>query len=306
VGIDVSKGTLDVAVRPGGERRREANDPAGLAQVVRHLRRLGPALVVCEATGGWERPLAAALGAARLPVAVVNPRQVRDFAKSTGRLAKTDALDADVLARFAEAVKPEPRPLPDEVAQALGHLVTRRQQLIEMRTAETNRRQFTPGHLRPQLEEHIAWLTCRLEALDRELEQRLRASPLWRERDDLLRSVNGVGPVLSATLIAGLPELGRLGHKAVAALVGLAPFNQDSGTRRGRRAIRGGRAGVRHVLYMATLSAVRSNPILRSFYQRLLRAGKLKKVALVACMRKLLIILNAMARDRRQWEPAAA
>jgi len=306
VGIDVSKGALDVAVQPGGERRREANDAAGVARVVQRLRQLQPALVVCESTGGWEWPLAAALGAARLPVAVVNPRQVRDFAKATGRLAKTDDLDAQVLARFAEAVKPEPRPLAEDTVRALDQLVTRRQQLIEMRTAETNRRQLATGRLRHHLEEHIAWLSRQVDDLDRELEQLVRASPLWRAQDDLLRSVNGVGPVLSATLLAQLPELGRLSHKAVAALVGLAPFNQDSGTRRGKRAIRGGRSGVRHVLYMATLSAVRSNPVLRAFYQRLLQAGKLKKVALVAAMHKLLIILNAMARDQRPWEPHAA
>jgi transposase len=239
-------------------------------------------------------------------VAVVNPRQVRDFAKATGRLAKTDTLDADVLARFAEAVQPQARPLPDATALALHHLVSRRRQLIEMRTAETNRRPLATDPLRPQLDEHIAWLTGQLADLDRELGRLLRASPVWRARDDLLRSVKGVGPVLSATLIAGLPELGRLGHKAVAALVGLAPFNQDSGNRRGRRTIRGGRAGVRHVLHMATLSAVRSNPVLRAFYQRLLIAGKLKKVALVATMHKLLIILNAMVRDQRCWESRAA
>ena len=303
VGIDVSKGTLDLAVRPSGARHQEANDADGIARVLAYLRQVRPSLVVCEATGGWERPLAAALGVARLPVAVVNPRQVRDFARATGQLAKTDALDARIIARFAEAVTPEPRPLAEETVQVLDQLVRRRQQLIEMRTAERNRRPLAAGCVRQQLDAHIAWLSGQLDALDRELARLLRESPLWRAQDELLQSVNGVGPVLSATLLAALPELGRLSHKAIAALVGVAPFSHDSGTRRGKRAIRGGRGGVRHVLYMATLSAVRSNQTLRGFYERLLHAGKRKKVALVACMHKLLTILNAMVRDQRQWEP---
>jgi transposase len=303
VGIDVSKQRLDIAVRPPGERRQVANDPTGIAQLVRDLRRLRPALVVCESTGGWERLLVSSLAAARLPMVVVNPRQVRDFARATGQLAKTDELDAQVIAHFAEAVRPEVRPLPDAAARLLDELVTRRQQLIEMRTAESNRRRLATGRLRQQLDDHLAWLDRQLRELDEDLDQTLRQSPAWREQDDLLRSVKGVGPVLSATLLASLPELGRLDHKQIAALVGVAPFNRDSGTVRGKRRIWGGRARVRAVLYMATLAAVRSNPILRAFYRRLLDAGKLQKVALVACMHKLLTILNAMVRDQRRWEP---
>jgi transposase len=271
----------------------------GIAALVKQVRQLRPALVVCEATGGWERLLVGALAAARLPIVIVNPRQVRDFAKATGRLAKTDRLDAEVIARFAEAVQPQPRALPSTAAQALDELVTRRQQLLEMRTAEGNRRRLATGRLRQQLDEHLAWLDRQLQDLDNELDDLLRRSPVWREQADLLRSAEGVGPMLTATLLSALPELGRLKHKDIAALVGVAPFNRDSGKRR----IGGGRGPVRAVLYMATLSPVRPNPVLRSFYQRLITAGKLQKVALVACMHKLLTILNAMARDRRPWQP---
>lgn len=303
VGIDISKRSLDVALRPQGERRQESNDPAGIAQLVRYLRRLRPTLVVCEATGGWERALVSALGSAGLPIAVVNPRQVRDFAKATGQLAKTDTLDAQVIAHFAEAVNPQPRPLPDADTELLDQLVTRRQQLIEMRTAESNRRRLATGRLRQQLDEHLAWLDRQLHDLDKELARTVRQNAEHRKQDDLVRSVKGVGPVLSATLLAALPELGRLDHKQIAALVGVAPFNRDSGTVRGKRRIWGGRGSVRTVLYMATLSAVRSNSILQLFYRRLTHAGKLKKVALVACMHKLLTTLNAMVRDQRYWQP---
>ena len=240
---------------------------------------------------------------AGLPIVVVNPRQVRDFAKATGRLAKTDRLDAEVIAHFAEAVHPEPRALPSADAQALGELVTRRQQLIEMRTAEGNRRRLATGRLRQQLDEHLAWLDRQLDDLDRELDDLLRNSPIWREQADVLRSAKGVGPILTATLLSALPELGQLNHKEIAALVGVAPFNRDSGTWRGKRQIWGGRGPVRAVLYMATLSAVRTNPVVRSFYQRLIGAGKLHKVALVASMHKLLTILNAMVRDGSRWHP---
>jgi transposase len=304
VGIDVSKTTLDLMVRPTGTRQQQANDADGIAQLIKQLRKIRPTLLVCEATGGWERLLVGALAAARLPIVVVNPRQVRDFAKATGRLAKTDRLDAEVIARFAEAVRPEPRALPSADAEALDDLVTRRQQLIDMRTAEGNRRRLATGRLREQLDEHLAWLDRQLEELDKELNDTLRNSPVWREQANVLRSAKGVGPILTATLLSALPELGQLNHKEIAALVGVAPFNRDSGTWRGKRQIWGGRAPVRAVLYMATLSAVRTNPVVRAFYQRLINAGKLQKVALVACMHKLLTILNAMARDGRIWQPS--
>jgi transposase len=304
VGIDVSKDTLDLAVRPTGDRYQQANDADGIAQLIKQLRRVRPALVVCEATGGWERLLVGALAAARLPIVVVNPRQVRDFAKATGRLAKTDRLDAEIIARFADAVRPEPRSLPSADARALDDLVTRRQQLIEMRTAESNRRRLASHRMQRQLDEHLTWLDRQILDLDEELDLTLRNSPVWREQADVLRSAKGVGPILTATLLSALPELGHLNHREIAALVGVAPFNRDSGMWRGTRQIWGGRAPVRAVLYMATLSAVRTNPVLRGFYQRLINAGKLHKVALVACMHKLLTILNAMARDSRPWQSA--
>lgn len=306
VGIDVSKAALDAAVRPRGERHQWRNDADGIAALVKRIRRLRPTLVVCESTGGWERLLVTSLLSARLPVVVINPRQVRDFAKATGQLAKTDRLDAEIIARFAEAVRPAPRPLPDADVQALDELVSRRQQLIEMRTAESNRRRLASGRVRGQLDEHLVWLDRRIHDLENELDQTFRNSPVWHEQADVLRSVTGVGTILSATLLAGLPELGHLNHKQIAALVGVAPFNRDSGPWRGQRQIWGGRSHIRAVLYMATLSAVRTNLRLRRFYQRLIDAGKLRKVALVACMHKLLTILNAMARDHSHWQPIGA
>ncbi len=303
VGIDVSKATLDVALRPGGEPWRCANDEAGIAELVGRLRPLEPQLVVLEATGGLERLVVAALALAGLPVAVVNPRQVRDFAKATGRLAKTDALDAGVLAHFAEAIRPEPRPLPDMQSQALAALVERRRQVVGMLTAEKNRFQQALPAVRPQVAAHIAWLEQALAELDGELDQTLRASPLWRERDQLLRSVPGVGPTVSLTLLAHLPELGQGSVKHLATLVGLAPLNRDSGAWRGSRAIWGGRAHVRAALYLAALVGVRHNPILRAFYEQLVARGKPKKVALTACMHKLLTILHAVLRDRTPWQP---
>jgi transposase len=239
VGIDVSKNTLDLIVRPTGTRQQQPNDVDGIAALVKQVRQLRPALVVCEATGGWERLLVGALAAARLPIVVVNPRQVRDFAKATGRLAKTDRLDAEVIARFAEAVQPQPRALPSTAAQALDELVTRRQQLLEMRTAEGNRRRLATGRLRQQLDEHLAWLDRQLQDLDNDLDDLLRRSPVWREQADLLRSAKGVGPILTATRLSVLPELGHLKHKEIAALVGVAPFNRDSGLWRGKRRIGG-------------------------------------------------------------------
>jgi transposase len=254
-----------------------------------------------EATGGMEIPLTSALATAGLPVVVVNPRQVRDFAKASGHLAKTDALDAQVLAQFAEMMRPQPRPLPDAEARALTALLTRRRQLVEMLTAEKNRLLSAPSPIRTRLRTHITWLERELQSTNTTLAEAIRQSPVWREKDELLRSVPGVGPVVTSTLLANLPELGTLTHKQIAALVGVAPLNRDSGTLRGRRTVWGGRAQVRAVLYMGAIVAARFNPVIRVFYQRLQRAGKAKKVALTACMRKLLTILNAMLKHRMPW-----
>lgn len=301
VGIDVAQANLDVATRPTGTHWQVAYTDQGVGELVSQLQALHPVLVVLEATGGLELPLVAALASGGLPLAVVNPRQVRDFAKATGRLAKTDALDARVLAHFAEAVRPTPRPLPDAQTQELTALVVRRQQLVAMLTAERNRLRTARRPLRPRVQAHVAWLKQELADLDKQLRNTLRESPLWREKDDLLRSVPGVGPVLSCTLLAQLPELGSLDRKQIAALVGVAPLNRDSGTLRGKRTIWGGRAQIRAPLYMATLVASRYNPVIRAFYQRLCAAGKPKKVALTACMHKLLTMLNAMVNHNTPW-----
>src|SRR5213594_4811446 len=300
VGIDVSKAQLDVAFRPEG-RVSVPNDEAGCAQVLERLRAVPPTLVVLEATGGLEIPLTGVLAAAGVPVVVVNPRQVRDFAKATGRLAKTDTLDAQTLAHFAEVMRPELRPLPDEQTQALAALLTRRRQLVEMLTAEKHRLSLAPRPVRNSVRAHITWLERELTHTDTDLAQTIRQSPVWREKEDLLRSVPGVGPVLTTTLLANLPELGTLTGKQIAALVGVAPLNRDSGTLRGKRTVWGGRAQVRAVLYMGALVAARYNPVIRAFYHRLCAAGKAKKVALTACMRKLLTILNAMMKHRTPW-----
>lgn len=303
VGIDVAKAECVVAVRPTGTTWTIPQTEAGWAALATRLQALAPALVLCEATGGLELPLASVLATAGLPLAIVNPRQVRDFAKAKGLLAKTDALDAAVLAHFAEAIRPVPRPVPDATTQALAALVTRRRQLVEMATAEENRLGSAPPALRPRLQAHLRWLRRELAALDADLDTTIRTHPGWRVQDDLLRSAPGVGPILSATLLGGLPELGTLSRGGIAALVGVAPWNRDSGRRRGPRRCWGGRADVRAVLYMATLAAVRCNPVVRACYQRLLAAGKLKKVALVACMRRLLTILNAMVKTQTSWLP---
>lgn len=300
VGIDVSKDQLDVALRPSAERWAVANDDAGIATLVDRLRALTPALIVLEATGGLELPLTGAL-AVGLPVVVVNPRQVRDFAKATGKLAKTDALDAAVLAQFAEAVRPALRPLPDAAMQELSGLLARRRQLLEMRTAEQNRLGMARPPVRKGIRAHIAWLDRHLAQTDDDLARAIRESPVWREKDDLLQSAPGVGPGLARTLLADLPELGTLNRKQIAALVGVAPLNRDSGTLRGRRSVWGGRAHVRAALYMSALAATRYNPVIRAFYQRLCAAGKPKKVALTACMHKLLGILNSMVKHRTPW-----
>jgi transposase len=301
VGIDVSKATLDVAIEPTRGRWQVANDESGIQQLVERLRQLQPERIVLEATGGYELPALAALGCAELPAVAVNPRQVRDFAKAIGRLAKTDALDAQLLAQFAAVVKPALRPLPDAATRELAGLLARRRQLVEMRTAESNRLSLAVEPVRPEIREHLRWLDKRISQLDRDLHDRLRASPLWRDKEDLLRTIPGVGPVLSLTLLAEVPELGRVNHRHLAALVGVAPFNCDSGKWKGTRRIWGGRAAVRAVLYMATCTAVRHNPIVRALYQRLVAAGKRKKVALIACMRKLLTICNAVIARATPW-----
>jgi transposase len=280
-------------------------DGESLAALIDRLAALSPALVVLEATGGFEVTVAASLAAAGIPLAVVNPRQIRDFARATGQLAKTDALDAKAIARFAEMVRPEPRPVPDEQARALGELVARRRQLIEMMVAERNRRrQLTSRRLIKGVERLLGVLQKELSELEADLSDSIRGTPVWRERDELLRSVPGIGPTVARTLIADLPELGCLDRKQIAALVGVAPLNRDSGTMRGKRTTFGGRAKVRCVLYMAALVASRRNPVLKPFYQRLLQAGKAKKLALTAVMRKLLTILNAMVRDKTRWQNA--
>jgi transposase len=305
VGIDVAKDRLDIHVRPSGEAFAVARDSEGLAGLVDRLRALHPSLIVLEATGGFETVVAAALGAAQMPLAVVNPRQIRDFARATGRLAKTDALDAQIIALFAERIRPEPRPLPDDAARGLAELVARRRQLIEMMTAERNRRRMlTSRRLLKSVDRLLAALQKELSSLEQDLDDTIRGTPAWREAEDLLTSVPGVGDKLARTLIADLPELGRLGRRQIAALVGVAPINRDSGTMRGKRTTWAGRAKVRSVLYMAALVASRHNPILAGFYQRLLAAGKAKKSALTAVMRKLLTILNAILRDRRPWQNA--
>ena len=301
VGIDVAKAQVDVAVRPTGQTWTITYDDAGVQELVSQLKTLEPALVLLEATGGLELPMVVALATAALPVVVVNPRQVRDFAKATGTLAKTDTLDAAVLAHFADAIRPDVRPLRDAETQVLASLVARRHQVVAMLVSEKNRLRRAISAVRPRVEAHIAWLEQEMEDLDQGLRQTLRQSPLWREKDDLLRTVPGVGEQLSLTLLAYLPELGTLDRRQVAALVGVAPFNRDSGTLRGKRTVWGGRARIRAVLYMGALVASQYNPVIRDFYRRLLAAGKPKKLALTACMRKLLVILNSMLKHRSPW-----
>jgi transposase len=302
MGIDVAKAQLDIAVRPSGERWAVPNNTDGVATLVEQVQALHPTLIVLEATGGLERAATAALATAGLPVVVVNPRQARDFARATGQLAKTDALDARALAHFADVIRPTPRPLPDAQTQELRALLGRRQQLIVMRTAEQNRLAGTSGRLQTDREAHITWLNERLATLDDDIETLLRASPLWRENDDLLQSAPGIGPVCARTLLLELPELGTLNRRQIAALVGVAPLNCDSGTLRGRRMIWGGRAHGRTVLSMGTRVATRHNPRIKAFYERLLAAGKVKKVARTACMHKFLTILNARLKHRTPWQ----
>jgi transposase len=305
VGVDVSKARLDVAMRPSGDTVTVCHDEAGIAGLVTRLQAWPPAAVVLEATGDLESAVVSALAAAGLPVHVVNPRQVREFARATGRLAKTDALDAQILAQFGEVLRPVPRPLPDEATQALSAVLTRRRQLIEMLTAEKNRLSHARPSLRKRIRAHIEWLTSELRRVDADLDTAIRHSPVWREQDDLLQSMPGVGPGLSRTMLAELPELGTLSSKQLAALVGVAPHNRDSGTLHGKRTIGGGRAVVRTALYMAALVATKWNPVIKAVYHQFLARGKAKKVALVACMHKLLIILNAMVKHRTPWRANA-
>lgn len=305
VGIDVSKAKLDVAVGDAPA-FTVANDPAGHALLAERLAPLRPRRVVLEATGGLEAAAAAALYRAGLPVIVVNPRQARDFAKAMGYAAKTDAIDARALAHFAAAMKAEPRPLPEPAARELDALLDRRRQLVGMRVMEANRKAGATGRVLRDVEAHLRWLDEHIGRIDGELDERIRSSPAWREKDDLLRGIPGIGPVLSRTLLAGLPELGREGHRRVAALVGLAPLADDSGQHRGARRISGGRGQVRSVLYMAALSARRHNPTLRALADRLTAAGKRPKVVLVAVARKLLVIANAILRSGKPWDPKFA
>ena len=304
-GIDVAKATLDVAIGSDGELVQVENNEAGIARLIQQLSEIGPTLVVLEATGGYESLVAGAIAGREIAVAVVNPRQVRDFAKATGVLAKTDRIDARVLARFAEAVRPEPRRLPTAEAKELEEFLSRRRQLVDMLTMEKNRVSIAgTERMKKSLKKHIDWLEEALRRANDDIDKTIRNSPAWREQEDLLRSMPGIGPVSARTMLAELPELGRLNRKKIAALVGVAPLNRDSGTLQGARTCWGGRASVRQVLYMATVAAVRCNPVIRRTYASLRDRGKKHKVALVACMRKLLTILTAMVRDQRRWSPS--
>jgi transposase len=301
VGIDVSKQRLDVAVRPTGEMFSKPYDETGITSLIRRLLELKPELVVLEATGGYEIPLVFALSREQLPVVLMNPRFIRDFARSLGKLAKTDKIDAQVIAHYGEAVRPEPRPLPEPAQLELASLVSRRRQLVEMIAAEENRRQMATPRVRQNIEVLLEQLRRLLKELDRDLHDFMRQSPLWHENEKIIRGVPGLGPVITCGLLGYLPELGTLNRKKIAALVGLAPFNRDSGQQRGKRMVWGGREKIRSLLYLAALVGIRHNPVLRDFYQRLRLAGKPAKVALTACMRKLLTILNAMIKNRTEW-----
>lgn len=302
VGIDVAKDTVEVAERPGGQHKAFTNNDEGLQAMVKWVMALSPTLVVLEATGGYEMNAARMLTVKSVPLAIVNPRQVRDFAKATGKLAKTDVIDALIIAHFGEAVRPEPRILKDEEAQQLDALVTRRRQLIEMHIAETNRLALAPAWTKGEIKEHIDWLKHALNKTNHDISRFLKNSIVWQEKESILRSMKCVGPVTASTLIAELPELGLLNGKQVAALVGVAPLNWDSGLFRGKRCVWGGRASIRAALYMSTLTGIRYNPVLKEFYQRLRGSGKLHKVAMTACMRKLLVILNAMIKTKTCWQ----
>ena len=307
VGIDVSKSTLDICVEPPGEALHVAYDEAGIRQVVNRLKEVGPALIVIEATGGLEVRIATELASKGLPVAVINPRQARDFAKATGRLAKTDQVDAAVLAAFAKAIRPQARPLKDADTRALDDMVSRRRQLIDMRVQETLRLGTAASKpLQKSLKQHIAWLDKRIAEVDSDLTRQLRESDVWRAKDDLLHSIPGVGNVTIRTMLGKCPELGTLNRREIAALTGVAPLANDSGKHRGKRFVWGGRADVRAVLYMAAISAMRCNDTIKAFAERLKKAGKPPKVVIVACMRKLLTIMNSMLKNNTPWNPKIA
>jgi len=306
VGVDISKSHLDIGLHPPRRAWRVTHDEAGRAGLSQELLQLKPELIVLEASGGLESGLAVALKESGLPVVVVNPRQVRDFARAQGILAKTDRIDAQILARFAERVRPEMRPLPDEAQRALEGLMVRRRQLISMRTAEKNRLSMASKEVIPGIRDHLQWLNKQLDKVDQDISRRIQRNDVWRQKEKLLRSVPGVGTVLSRSCLSGLPELGKINHKKIAALVGVAPFNCDSGKFKGRRRIWGGREYIRSVLYMGTVAAVRWNPIIRSFFLRLVKGGKSKKLALTACMRKLLVILNAIIASNEAWRSGKA
>ncbi len=307
IGIDIAKDTIDISVLPSGESWTVGTTPAELLETVDRLSALKPTNIVMEATGGYETRLAASLATAGLPVAVINPRQVRDFARALGILAKTDAIDAHVLALYSEKVQPECRPLPTDDEHALKELITRRHQLVDMRTAESNRRQqIISKQVAESITTLIESINHEIDVIDREIDNRIKASPVWHAKDKLLQSVPGIGKTTASMLIAALPELGHLNRRQIASLAGLAPMNRDSGTFRGRRMITGGRAFVRTGLYMPILSAIRFNPKIKTFYDRLIDAGKLEKVALTACMRKLLTMLNSIIRENEPWHPINA
>jgi transposase len=306
VGIDVSKHSLDVHVRPTQKAFSIENNDTDIKELVTRLEEIQPALVVIEATGGLEIPAVSALAGVNLPVVVVNPRQVRDFAKATGTLAKTDALDAAIIAHFAEAIRPAPHPLPDVQTRELSDLIVRRRQLVEMRTAEKNRLSSLRSTARQSVLQTIAWLEQQITEMGKAITHLIRYRPLWHERTTLLQSAPGVGPVVAGTLVAKLPELGALTGKQISALVGVAPFNRDRGMLRGTRTIWGGRAEVRRALYMAAVTGIRHHPVLKGFYDRLRAAGKPFKVALTACMHKLLLILNAMVKHNTRWRVKVA
>ena len=301
VGVDVSKALLDVKVLPSNETQQFSNDNAGIKKLIKFLKKIDPALIVFESTGGLEMPAVSSLTENHLPVVIINPRQVRDFAKATGRLAKTDLIDADTIARFARDIRPEVRPLKDEYTQLLSALNTRRSQIVDMLVAEKNRLHTAPKSSIKSIQEHIQWLERSLKDINKDIDKTIKKSPMWRENDKILQSFSGVGPVVSASLLCDLPELGTLNRKKIATLVGVAPLNCDSGRFRGRRRIKGGRANVRRKLYMAAVASIRHNPMMKDFYDRLIDAGKPPKLALTACMRKILTILNAMMKNRTYW-----
>lgn len=301
-GIDVSKDHLDLAILPSREKGQYSNDEGGISKLIARLKKLSPELVVLEPTGGFEALVSASISAEGIAVAIVNARQIKEYARATGKMAKTDKLDAQVMAEFAAAIKPPVRPLRNEEEEEIKTMVSRRRQLLEILTAEKNRLAIARKPLKPGIQAHIEWLKKELEGLDRDIRHLIENCPVWRVKDDLLQSIPGVGKVLSATILAELPELGKLNRRKVAALVGVAPFNRDSGRLKGKRSVWGGRASVRTVLYMATLACTRYNPIIRNFYLGLVQRGKAKKVALVACMRRLLTIMNAILRKNQAWQ----